>query len=88
MRNSNYDKDHHLNCAFQITNRDVIWHTHGPKYSNSNHHLNCAFQITHRDVILRTHGPNYRVSNFNSKCAYIELKLKLYNCCRVKTVIV
>ena len=25
-----------LNCAFQIMHRDVIWHTHGPKYSLSN----------------------------------------------------
>ena len=28
--------DHHLNCAIQITNRDVILHTHSQKYRHSN----------------------------------------------------
>ena len=53
MRNLECDDgpDHHLNCAFQITHRDVILCTHGPKYRHSNDHSNCTIrikiQITH-----------------------------------------
>ena len=45
MRNSNDGPDHHLKCAFQITHRDVIWRTHGPKYRLSNFNSKCAFRI-------------------------------------------
>ena len=47
MRNSTDGPDHHLNCAFQITYRDVILHTQGPKYRHSNDHSNCAIEIVH-----------------------------------------
>ena len=42
LRNSNDGLDHHLNCAFQIMHRDVIWHTYGPKYRHSNDNSNCT----------------------------------------------
>ena len=45
MRNWKTPPDRHLNCAFQMTHRDVIWRTHGPKYRHWNDHSNCAIQI-------------------------------------------
>ena len=42
MRNWKTPPDRHLNCAFQMTHRDVIWRTHGPKYCNLNDNSNCA----------------------------------------------
>ena len=38
-------KDHHLNCAFQITHRDVSLHTHDPKYCHSNDHSIAHFEL-------------------------------------------
>ena len=32
-------------CAIQITHRDVILRTHGPRYCHSNDHSNCSYQI-------------------------------------------
>ena len=61
----------YLNCAFQISHRDVILRTHGPKYSHSNDHSNCAIQITHHNFILRTHGQKYCHSNDHSNCALL-----------------
>ena len=46
LRNSNDGPDHHLNCAIQITHRDVILRTHGPKYYHSNDHSNCALLLS------------------------------------------
>ena len=34
-----------LKCAMQITHRDVIWRTHGPKYSLSNFYSKCASEF-------------------------------------------
>ena len=65
----NYIAMRNLKCAIQITHRDVILRTNGPKYLHSNDHSNCAIQVMHRDVILHTHGPKYRHSNDNSNCA-------------------
>ena len=45
MRNLKTPPDRHLKCAFQMTHRDVIWHTHGPKYRLLNFNSKCAFQI-------------------------------------------
>ena len=45
MRNLKTAPDRHLKCAFQMTHRDVIWCTHGPKYCLSNFNSKCAFQI-------------------------------------------
>ena len=42
--NSNDGPDRHLNCAIQITHRNVILRTHGPKYSHSND-SNCAIRM-------------------------------------------
>ena len=44
----NNGPDRYLNCAIQITHRDVILRTltHGPKYRHSNDHSNCAIQVT------------------------------------------
>ena len=36
MRNWKTPPDRHLKCTVQMTHRDVIWPTHGPKYSLSN----------------------------------------------------
>ena len=49
MRNWKTPLDRHLKCAFQITHRDVIWRTQGPKYCLSNliknAHLQLKFKI-------------------------------------------
>ena len=46
MRNSKTPLDRDLRCASQITNLDVIWRTHGPKYLISNRDSRCASRIT------------------------------------------
>ena len=45
MRNSKTPLDRDLRCASQITNLDVIWRTHGPKYRILNRDSRCATRI-------------------------------------------
>ena len=42
-----------MKCAFQITHRDVIWRTHGPKYRISNFYSKCAFRIKIQNTELK-----------------------------------
>ena len=53
MRNWKTPPDRHLKCAFQMTHRDVIWRTYGPKYCLSNDHSKCAIQITHSALVWK-----------------------------------
>ena len=46
MRNWKTPLDRDLRCASQITNLDVIWRTHGPKYCSLNRDSRCASRIT------------------------------------------
>ena len=39
-----YTAMRYLQCAIQITQRDVILRTHGPKYRHSNDHSNCVIR--------------------------------------------
>ena len=48
MRHWKSPPDHHLNFAIQITHRNVILRTHGPKYRHSNDHSNCAVPLCSR----------------------------------------
>ena len=77
----NYIAMCNLKCAIQMTvwtiiwfaHRDVILHTHSPKYRDSNDHSNCAIQITHHcvDTVPNT------VIRMSIQLAQFELKLKL-----------
>ena len=56
-RNWKTPLDRDLRCAFQITFRDVIWHTHSLKYRLLNFNTKCAFRIkiqtTHFAVVWK-----------------------------------
>ena len=65
-------KDHHWNCAFKLTHRDVIWHTHGLKYCHSNHHLNYASRCDFGVHTVKTTVFRILIQN-----AHFELKFQL-----------
>ena len=64
MRISNHGPEVFSSYASQITNLDVIWRTHGPKYRISNRDSRCASRIT----IQNTH---FAVVWKQSKIMYI-----------------
>ena len=70
MHNWKTPLDRHLKCAFKITHRYVIWHTHGPKYRLSNFNSKCAFRIK----IQNTH---FAIVWKQSKlCCFIKIPLE------------
>ena len=79
-----------LNCAIQmmvwtviwIAHRDVILHTHGPKYRR----FEWSFKLRNSNYAsLRRHCPKYRHSNDHSNCE-IQIQIQIeHSCSRVKT---
>ena len=53
MRISNHGPEVFSSYESQITNLDVIWHTHGPKYRISNRDSRCALKIWHFAVLWK-----------------------------------
>ena len=65
--NLNDGPNRHLNCAIQITHRDVNLLTHGPKYCHSNDHSNCTLCSCVKTVLRGFHTG-----------AYVELRSVAY----------